>query len=95
MLVRNPIVVPANEYQQGTQPDKIHMTGWRAGKRKISKGRDYFLTNITDKSTPQQITCRQVTRSFSCKSKRTQTLDSQLYSRAHTLSITWITTWFN
>ena len=85
MLVCNPIVVPANGYQQSTP-----MAGWHAGRREISEGRDYFLA----KSTPRKVTCRQITRLFLRDSKRTM-LDSQLDSRAHTLSTTWITTRFN
>ena len=91
MLVRNPIVVPTNGYQQSTPANGIHMAGWRVGRREISKGRDYYIANITAESTPRYITCRQNTRLFLYASKCTQTLDSQLDSRAHTLSTTWIT----
>ena len=53
MLVRNPIMVPANGYQQGTTQDEIHMAGWRAGRREISEGRDYFPANVTVEATPR------------------------------------------
>ena len=92
MLVRNPIVVPANGYQQSTTPNKTHMAGWRAGRREISEGRDHFLANNTAESTPRHIFCRQHTRQFLCDSKRTRTLDNQHDGCAHTLSTTWITT---
>ena len=77
MLIRNPIVVPTNMYQQITPANKIHMAGWRAGKREISEGRDYFPANITSEATPRDITCRQNTRLFLYASKRTRTLEGQ------------------
>ena len=95
MLVRNPIVVPANGYQQSRPPDDIHMAGWRAGRRMISEGRDYYPANITAESTLRYITCRQNTILLLYASKRTWTLDSQLDSLAHNLSTTLMTTRFN
>ena len=77
MLVCNPIVVPANGYQQSTPTDEIHMAGWRAGRREISEGRDYFPANVTAEATPRHITCRQNTRLFLYASKRTRTLEGQ------------------
>ena len=77
MLVRNPIMVPANGYRQATQSDKIHMAGRRVGRREISEGRDYFPANITAEATPRYITCRQNTRLFLYVSKRTRMLEGQ------------------
>ena len=71
MLVRNPIMVLANGYQQGTPPDEIHMAGWRADRREISEGGDYFPANVTAKATPRYVTCHQNTRLFLYASKHT------------------------
>ena len=38
ILIRSPIVVPTNRYQQSTPINKIHMAGWRAGRHDISEG---------------------------------------------------------
>ena len=71
ILIRSPIVVPTNRYQQSTSANGIHMAGWRAGRRMISEGRDYYPANITAESTLRYITCRQNTRLFLYDSKHT------------------------
>ena len=74
MLVRGPIVISTKGCQQNTQTDEIHIAGWRAGRREISEGQDYFFANITAEPTPRQITCRQITILFLCDSECTRTL---------------------
>ena len=66
------IMVPVNGHCPYTSAAGDYREGWRAGRREITEGGDYFLVNYATAATLRNVSCYQGAMLFLHGSKRTQ-----------------------